>query len=359
MKQRTVALDARLMCGQSTGDSTYWTGLIHGLSRIELDFRFLLFSNAPQPENIPKSELFEWIDVPGGSRLWSLVRFPLAARRLGADAIHTQYSLSPLVRRRGITTVHDVSFFVGPQWFRPKDRFLLRASVPASAARAARVITVSETSRQEIEAHIPDAKGKTRVTPLAAGLDVVPQNRSEAKALVRAELGVNEPFMLTVGTRWPRKNMSLAVEAAELLSESLPHKLIVTGKQGWGQESTSKRVIESGFVTSQMLSALYSAADLYLAPSYHEGFGIPLIEAFKCGCPVLCSGGGALPETAGDAARIESSWAPGPWAATIESLLNDSSNLASMRERGFARAKRFTWEETARKTLEVYREVAN
>lgn len=354
-----VALDARLAGGQSTGDSTYWTGLILGLSRVNANFRYLLFSNARKPQSIPESERFQWIRVPArNNRWWSLVSFPLQARKMGAGALHTQYSLSPLAGNTGITTIHDVSFLVGPEWFKPKDRALLKATVPPSARRAARVLTVSESSRGEIESNIPGTAGKVRVTYLAGHPGIVPLKRPAARQYVKKHLALDGPFVLTVGTRWPRKNMQLAIDAMRRLPSDLPHKLILTGKPGWGSEQQDSRVVATGYLPIESLSALYSAADLYLAPSRHEGFGLPLIEAFECGCPVLCSSGGALPEVAGGAAEVQTSWEPADWANTIQDLLHDSSKLDSLRARGLERSKRFTWEETARKTLEVYKEVA-
>lgn len=353
----TIAIDARLVAGTSTGDSTYWTGLLYGLSRVEAPFRFLLFSDRPRPEGIPWSDAFEWITLPArSSRWWSLVSLPLAARRRRASAVHVQYSLSPLAGRRGITTIHDVSFLIGPEWFRPRDRMLLSMTVPAAARRAARVITVSETSRGEIERLIPGVR--PAVTPLACPPWISSLPRAEAAERVRAELGIEGPFLLSVSTRWPRKNMGLAVAAAEALSPSLPQRLVLTGKAGWGDASLGARAVATGYVSNEMLSALYSAADLYLSPSRHEGFGIPLLEAFRCGCPVVCSSGGALPEVAGDAAYVERSWEPEDWARSIERLLGDRGTLEAMRDRGHARERLFSWEETARRTLDVYREVA-
>jgi glycosyltransferase involved in cell wall biosynthesis len=355
----TIALDARLVGGSSTGDSTYWNGLLYGLSKISPTVRFLLLSNAARPQEIPWCDEFSWIQVPArSSRWWSLVAFPLAARRAGAQGIHTQYNLSPLAGRRGITTIHDVSFFVGPEWFKPRDLFLLRRFVPASARRAAKVITVSETSKAEIERFIPEAKGKTIATYLALNPAITPIERARASATVDSEFGIRGPFALTVGTRWPRKNMGLAISAVDLLPKEEPLDLVVTGKPGWGDTRPSERVVAPGYVSSAHLSALYSAADLYLAPSHHEGFGLTLLEAFACGCPVICSSGGAMPEVAGGAARIEKSWQPKDWAQTVKSLLGDSGKLDAMRRKGLERVAQFDWRDTARKTLEVYREVA-
>jgi glycosyltransferase involved in cell wall biosynthesis len=346
-----VSIDARLAAGQSTGDSSYWSGLLHGLSRISPDATFLLFSNAEKPPGIPEFDKFRWIHLPARNlRWWNLVSLPLAARRAGALVLHTQYNLSPLAGAIGVTTIHDVSFFIGPEWFRPRDLFILRRFVPATVRRARRVLTVSETSKAEMERFIPAARGKTVVTPNACPIHINPASTVD----VRSRFGLVGPYLLTVGTRWPRKNMQLAVEAAAMTS----YPLVVTGKPGWGEESFPTNVKATGYVDSDTLSALYRAASLYLAPSRHEGFGLPLLEAFACGCPVLCSGGGALPEVAAGAAEVLRSWDPSDWASAISELLRDSSKLDDLRRRGRVRVADFSWEKTARMTMEVYRQVA-
>lgn len=354
----TVALDARLYSTANTGDSSYWRGLIQALLRQNSDFRFLLFSNTPRPQEIPENEQFSWIHLEAGSRWWSLVAFPRHAIKRGADLIHTQYSLSPLTGNRGITTIHDVSFFIGPEWFQPRDRMLLQRSIPGSVQRAAAVITVSETSKKEIEQHVPAAKGKTHVTYNALGDSIRPMPLEEAKARVAKLLPDDRPYMLTVSTRWPRKNMALAVAAAAKLPESLPHRLVVTGKAGWGDMGSNPRLHTTGYVSSEDLTALYQCADLYLCPSFHEGFGIPLLEAFACECPVLTSSGGALPEVAGDAAVVEPTFDPDSWAKSIADLLSDSDKQSRLIAAGTERLKAFSWDTTAEKTLEVYRRAA-
>lgn len=353
-----VAIDARLLGKRSTGDTTYWRGLLAGLSQIEHGLKFLLYSNTARPDGIPDCPSFEWIRLASRrDRWWSLFRFPLAARRRGAKAIHTQYNLSPLAGHVGVTTIHDVSFLIGPDWFRPVDRVLLQRFVPSSARRAARVITVSETSRADIEMHLKGVAGKVRVTPLGVNPVIERVARKDAQAAVKGALGIEGPFLLTVGTRWPRKNMELAIRAADLLDQRFPHQLAVTGKPGWGEDNAGDRTVATGYVDDATLSALYSAADLYLAPSRYEGFGLPILEAFSCGCPVLCSAGGALPEVAGSAATVLEDWSPETWAKAIMGLLGDSSKLQAMREAGLERAKCFRWETTAEKTCAVYREV--
>jgi glycosyltransferase involved in cell wall biosynthesis len=353
-----AALDVRLVSARSTGDTTYWRGLVGGLARIESEFKFLLFSNTSRPPGIPDSEKFEWIEVPSPStRLWSLQAFPKAAHRLGADVIHSQYNLSPLIGPHGVTTIHDVSFFIGPQWFKLKDRLLLQKGLPRTCRRASQVITVSETSKAEVERYIPAARGKVSAILNALSDNVVPTSQEEAERIVRGQMGITRPYAMTVGMRWPRKNMMLAVEAMEALPESLPHQLIVTGKPGWGEENFGKRTRATGYVSNQELTALYQCADLYIAPSLHEGFGIPLLEAFACGCPVLTSTGGALPEVADGAAEIEPTFDPVSWTATIARLLGDPKRRAELVEKGHKRLGDFDWGRSAEQTLDVYRKV--
>jgi glycosyltransferase involved in cell wall biosynthesis len=220
------------------------------------------------------------------------------------------------------------------------------------------VLAVSETSRHEIEKYVPAAAGKTVVARLACPPWIRRIDRDIAIARVR-ELGLESPFALTVGTRWPRKNMGLAVRAVDGVNPEFKLNLAITGKFGWGPSELGRSGVATGYVSNQDLSCLYSAADLYLAPSKHEGFGIPVLEAFRCGCPVLASSGGALPEVVGDAGIVELEWTQEAWTKRIEGLLGDRCKLDDLGARGLEREKQFTWEETARITLQAYREVAN
>ncbi len=235
MQSPTIAIDARLIGGQSTGDSTYWTGLLYGLSRVNTKYTLLLYSNAPKPAGVPEYENVEWVTVPAKtSRWWSLVKFPLHARKRGAGCFHVQYSMSPLIQDRGVTTIHDVSFFIGREWFKPKDREILARSVPNSVKRAAGVITVSNSSKAEIEQYIPSAKGKTVVTPLACPPWVYAEPAERAREIVSEELGISDPYVFSLGTQWPRKNVQLAIDAMEYLAKDLPHRLVLPERKAGG-----------------------------------------------------------------------------------------------------------------------------
>ncbi len=358
MQVPKVAIDARLISTHNTGDTSYWIGLISGLVELDSDFRLFLYSNTDQPKNVPDDPRIEWVCLPQKNRrIWSLKDFPRNAANKGAQLIHTQYNVSPFAKIPSVTTIHDVSFLINPKWFKMKDRLILKSQIPMSARIAKKIFTVSETSKSEIEHFLPFAKGKITVTPNALGNNIKPLSKDNAKEFIKSNLGIAEPFVFTLGTRWPRKNLELAIRACNNLADAFPHKLVITGQPGWGSLPKSDRIIFTDYVEDETLSALYSAADLYLAPSWHEGFGIPLLEAFACQCPVLCSPGGALPEVAGNAAVVAPDFEPATWTNVIQSLLTDSSKVESMKQAGLKRVKDFSWKSSAEITFQGYQEV--
>ena len=232
----------------------------------------------------------------------------------------------------------------------------MQRTMPASARRAKKVITVSETSKADIVRHLAVPQSKVIVTYNAAPPWFTPMTREEASPALAGL--VTGPYLLAIGARWPRKNLALAIRAAELLPAALPHKLLVVGKEGWGKEGGGMRTVATGYLPNESLPPLYAGADLFLFPSHYEGFGIPMVEAFASGTPVLSSAGGSLPEVSGGAAEIIDSFEPQDWADTIVRLLGDSSKISEMRRKGLARSKDFSWADTAARTVSVYKEVA-
>ncbi|MBL8059120.1 MAG: glycosyltransferase family 4 protein [Chthonomonas sp.] len=342
-----IALDARLYGGRSSGDSTYWTGLIDALFTVQHEFDLRLFSNLPPPASTPPIVLERWVTLSApNNRVWSFVTWPSALRQIQPQLVHTQYSLPFGLPGKKVSTVHDVSFCIEPKWFSPKDRWLLQRGVGSAVRRADAVITVSETSRAEIERYYPAASGKVRVAHNGANTALVGGTRDDH----------GRPFLLSVATQWPRKNIQLAIDAVDLLPDDLPHRLVLTGKPGATLRLNS-RVETTGYVPESRLADLYASASLYLCPSYHEGFGIPLVEAFAAGCPVLSSIGGALPEIGASACEYVDSFDAKTWASRIETLLRDSGKLEALREAGPKRAREFSWEKSAQRHLEIYREV--
>lgn len=349
-----IAIDGHLYRSQSTGDTTYWTGLIDALAQFSDQTEFyLIVRKGFEAESYPKG--MRVVSIPARSRRWwNTVSFPRVVRKIQADVVHTQYNLSPLLgAKRMVTTIHDVSFFIGPEWFRNRDRLILQKLIPRTCRHADAIITVSETSKSEIELYIPAARGKVSAIYNGPNPLISPVPDEEAKNIVQG-LGIVGDYALSVSTRWPRKNMGLAVEAVAPLFVEQGLELVLTGKKGWGEIPDDPCVHYTGFVDHRTLSALYSQASVYLCPSLHEGFGLPILEAWTCGCPVIASAGGALPEVADKAAKIVRSFEPEEWTAAIRELLADSGKVNQYRERGAERLNEFSWSHAAAETMKVY-----
>jgi glycosyltransferase involved in cell wall biosynthesis len=368
-----VGIDARLLTGAYTGDRTYWRGLLTALGELLslAEHRLVLFSTRPIPAGmLPESPLYEPVVAPARSeRLWSLLRLPKLARKHRCDLVHTQYTVSPLFTVPTVTTVHDISFLIEPRWFPLKDRILLRLTVPASCHRAKRVLTVSETSREDIIAMLGLPPDKVIATPNGLPEGFYPIPKSEAQAWVRERYGVEPPFALAVGVLQPRKNWQQAIEAVYLarMEYELPITLVLTGKAGWARRELERAkqtfapdgwLIETGYVPDEHLVWLYNAAEMVLYPSFYEGFGLPPLEAMACGTPVIASNGGALPEVVGSGGILLPPNEPGMWASAIHILLTNAAYREALCQRAITQAQHFSWRTTAERTWQAYLQAA-
>ena len=279
-----------------------------------------------------------------------------------ADVYHFTNFIAKKIRRgKSVASVHDMSFIRFPEFTDKKNLLYLKRGLKRTAAETALIITISEFSRREIEEILPETRGRVRVTPLGISEDFKPADAAEIAAVKRG-LGLERPFVLTVGTIEPRKNLPFLADVFERVA---PHgiDMVVAGAPGWKYEPILRRFAEVEekypgrfrcvrFVPDGKLAALYSAASLFAVASHYEGFGFPPLEAMACGTPVLSSDGGSLPEVLGDAAAIMRGFDADEWAAAALGII--ASPPAP--EAGIARAAMYKWSECARRTLGVYRE---
>jgi glycosyltransferase involved in cell wall biosynthesis len=182
--------------------------------------------------------------------------------------------------------------------------------------------------------------------------------------------GFHAPYVLTVGDLQPRKNHAGLFRAfADLLREypSLPHHLVVTGKRTWygarvheaaRESAAAGRIHFTDFVDDEDLVQLYGGCDLFVFPSFYEGFGLPILEAMACGRAVACSDTSAMPEVADSAGLLFDPYVPGQMVRAMRDLLIDNELRARMERLGLQRAAQFSWQKTAERTLRVYRQVA-
>lgn len=267
-----------------------------------------------------------------------------------------------------VATVMDLIPLLHPEWIR-QDLPRLKNWLFISSIRCAdHIITISEYSKQDLVNHLGLAPEQVSVTPL--GVEACYFERLDTQqidATLHAH-GLQPGFFLFVGTLQPRKNLQGVLQAFAQLPQELRqrHKLVVVGRDGWGNENLlpELRALQArgegywlDYLPRQQVMALLQSATALVFPSLYEGFGLPVVEAFAAGCPVITSNTTSLPEVAGDAA-----WLIDPTNSTeIAAAMLDTLTNQSLREQrieaGLARARTFTWEACATRTLDVYTKV--
>lgn len=301
-------------------------------------------------------------------RLWNEVGFPPFDWLAGAaDLYHfTNFIRPPLGRGKSVVTVFDMSFERYPACAEERNLRYLRDNLKRTVAQADAILTISEFSAREIEQLLPAARHKTVSIPLGIDGSFRRPDPGDIAAL-RKTLGLDRPYLLTVGTIEPRKNLDFLVDVFEDLD--VPGlELVVAGKPGWKcgpileRFRTSRcadRIRYVRYVPDKGLAALYGGAELVLVPSLYEGFGFPPLEAMACGTPVVSSEGGSLPEILGQAALIVPGFEVDSWKEAIEALLSDSARREAMIRAGIGQAALYRWEKTARKTWDLYRSLTS
>lgn len=362
-----IALDARTVSAPKTGDRTYCLNLIRALAAVDTENEYVLCTAEPTPLlNNGLGPRFRLELLPASPAwAWTPVQFPIALRRLGVEVAHVQYLIPPIAPCPVVTAIHDVSFRRHPAWFPLKHRILLNLLVPLAARGATRVIVGSNHARQELIHFYDLPPEKIVVTPYAADPIYRPIPLKQAQDAVKERFGIRSAYILAVGVLQPRKNLARLVRAFGRIVDETPHRLLLVGKEGWATEELRRtiererlggRVQFTGYVPDADLPVLYAAADLFVYPSLYEGFGLPPLEAMACGTPVLTSNTSSLPEVVGDAAVLIDPTDEEAMAREMAALLHSPERRAGLRQAGLARAAQFSWEETARRTLAVYRD---
>lgn len=263
-----------------------------------------------------------------------------------------------------VFTCYDLTFLTHPECHTRTNKIACLTGTLEAHLAGAHFLAISEATAVEIERQLGTERSRIHVTHLAAGPAFRPLPEEEARAKLKKSFGIEGPFVLAVATLEPRKNLRRLLAAYTDLPAGLRerHPLVMAGGKGWLLDEENLAGLDAamrlGHVATDDLVALYSAATVFAYPSLAEGFGLPVVEAMACGAPVLTSNVSSLPEVAGDAAQLVDPLDADAIRDALRDLLEDPEKRSDLRRRGFERAATFSWERTARETLELYRQLA-
>ena len=342
--------------------------LLSELARAHPDIEWLLYANQ-RHDQIPAA--VRQVPLPAPARIPQTIHdqilfphllVPWANQRCRPDLIHhTNNIVSLWGKTPAVVTIHDMTPFVLPSSFHGAHAAYQRAYFRLAARRAARIITVSECSKQDICRILKVPEDMVVVAPLAAEFTVSKDEIAAAWTSLQRRFALTEPFILYAGAIHPRKNVGRVIEAYHCLrrTKKIPHTLVLAGAERWQAnlpQTPEGGIIRTGPVSDAALAALYTHCALFIWPSLYEGFGLPVLEAMSFGAPVITADRSSLPEVAGDAALLVDPENVHAIAEAMGQILTNSALAASLAAKGRKRARRFSWERSAAVIWRAYQE---
>jgi glycosyltransferase involved in cell wall biosynthesis len=352
-----ILFDARVLGNHMHGIARYCLNLLKGLLKSGREHDYSILISRPQVREFfgPEARArFIQTDIPlyGLQEQWFL---PALVKKETFDLFHSpSYTIPRSLSGKGIITIHDMIHLLFPQDYGWKHRLYYKVIVKQAVSRCLRVLTVSEQSKRDI---VRLLKGDPeKITVISNGLESrwSPQP-PDSDFLDRYRLKAG--FLLFVGNPRPHKNFGRVRAAFEGLvrEQAYPGKLVAVGiSNEYDTPDLAGRIVYFPSCNDAELVSLYSSADLLAAPSLYEGFGLPVLEAMACGCPVLIGHEGSLPEIAGEAGLTVDPYKTEAILEGFRKILFQPDLRPTLREMGLIQASRFSWEKSARKVLRLY-----
>ncbi|HSX42281.1 MAG TPA: glycosyltransferase family 1 protein [Candidatus Saccharimonadales bacterium] len=368
---KKIALDLRSWRSETGGVGRYSRNLLTELLELDQATEFTaIITPADEPEFTLSAPNLRKIVVD--ARVYSPAEQRVLPKILNAgqfDLVHFSYFNHPLLYRRPfICTIHDMIVHLFPQEvYRKNWLYDLAYKIDFNdCKRAKKIIVPSQSTKNDLVNRLNFDPTNIVITPEGSEAKFRPHSEAEVRA-VRQKLNLPEKYLLFV-SRWERyKGLPVLLEAYQNVVAKMPELgLVILGKPDKthpeitklvGQaQAANPKIITPGFVSDDDLAAIYSAASVYVHPSWYEGFGIMILEAFAAGAPVVTSNTSSLPEVVGDAGLLVDPRNVDELVAAITTMLTDPAQAAAFRKKGFERVKQFSWEKMAEQTLAVYNE---
>ena len=371
-----IGIDASAVVGEKSGVGWYTTSLIEALATVDHHNQYVLYPFFyhvfdPRFKKLvapTRSFSVRFTALPEAliRFLWFRSRIP-RHRLLGkVDVLHsTTFCCPPVHMGKLVVTIYDVSVLHYPELHTEMNRVHCLKGTWETAVHADRIIAISQHTKKDLVEYFNVQEDRIAVIPLAARDEFHPRPRTEAQAFVARRWGLNQPYLLSVGTIEPRKNLRRLINVYCGLPEEIrnDYQLIIAGGEGWLSTDIYQSIVEMGaessirflgYVPASDLPWLYGGATCFVYPSLYEGFGLPALEAMACGIPLITSNTSSLPEVAGEAALFIDPLSEEELRSAIIKVVSDPTLRQKMSEQGLDQAKQFSWEQVARDTLQVY-----
>jgi glycosyltransferase involved in cell wall biosynthesis len=363
-----IALNMLFVGSGLAGGRVYCEGLLRGLASVADEHEYVVFTRrgVVLPLLPPRFTQFEAPVSPHGNlgrTLWEFTRLPVHIKRLGCHLVHGLGGLSPRGKNCPLVlTVHDLIYHHFPESVPLGPRLFLRWMLPRLARRADIIITPSHNTARDVVTILGVPSDRIRVIAEGPGQVFERIHDLERIQPVLAKHGIRLPYILSVCRAYPHKNLAGLLLAFACLDRRDVQLVLVGDRPTQVSELNylasalrlGQNVLFTGFLPKSDLDALYSAASVFAFPSLIEGFGLPVLEAMASGAPVVASNLTSIPEVAGDAALLTDQRDPAAFAALLEQVLDSVDLQETLRQRGLARARTFSWERAGRQTVETY-----
>ncbi len=361
-----------LIPGRVGGTQTYGVSLIKALAAIDRSNEYFIFLNREGAAlELPLPCNFHVIQCPfrGSHRLnryaWEQFVLPFQLKSLGIDVLHSLGYVGPLMSPcPAVVTIPDINFIALKNDLPLIKRMILRFFSSQSARGARRVITISHISKNGLVAALKLKPTKITVTHLGPGNGGPDGDGATWKELA-ALYSIQKPYIVAFGGGALHKNIPRLIEAYHALQEEFPHQLVILGhlpanvdlERAMNEWRLQGRLVTTGYIPEAHLQPVLQHAACFVLPSLYEGFGLPILEAQQAGVPVLCSTAASLPEVAGAGAMYFDPYSVPNLVNAMRRCLTDAEIRLRLSVAGKANLHRFSWEKTARETLEVYQSV--
>ncbi len=374
-KKYKIGIDARMYGYAQTGIGNYIRHLLKYIFELDKENNYVIFLLPEEYDNFElPNERIRKIKVSAKWYGWKeQILFPIELYKENLDLMHFTHFNSPVLYfKKSIVTIHDVTpyFFPGHKMKSVIRKIGFRTVFFSSVKKASKVIAVSENTKSDIVKYFKIKENKIKVIYEGADSQFKIINNNQKITEIKKKYNITKPFIFYTGVWRNHKNLVGLVKAFGVLKNKykLNYQLVLGGKEDpyypevrktWEKLGLEKKIIRTGFIKQEELPLFYNAAEIFVIPSFYEGFGLIGLEAMACGTPVVSSNKTSLPEVLGDAAIYFNPNNPEEMAEKMKLVLTDKKLYNELREKGFRQIRKYSWERMGRETMEIYGKILN